>query len=223
MDASQVLKQYFGYDSFRKGQSDIIEAILQGQDALAIMPTGAGKSVCYQVPALLLPGITIVISPLISLMQDQVKSLNEAGINAAYINSTLSESQMYHALDYAANGKYKIIYVAPERLETMSFITFAKKADISMVTIDEAHCISQWGQDFRPSYLNILSFVKKLARRPIISAFTATATSKVRDDILQILSLERPVILTTGFDRSNLTFKVKHIKDMRRARRAAGK
>ena len=180
MDASQVLKQYFGYDSFRKGQSDIIEAILQGHDALAIMPTGAGKSVCYQVPALLLPGITIVISPLISLMQDQVKSLNEAGINAAYINSTLSESQMYKALDYAANGKYKIIYVAPERLETMSFVTFAKKADISMVTIDEAHCISQWGQDFRPSYLKIVDFIDSLSERPVVSAFTATATSEVK-------------------------------------------
>ena len=189
MDASQVLKQYFGYDSFRKGQSDIIEAILQGHDALAIMPTGAGKSVCYQVPALLLPGITIVISPLISLMQDQVKSLNEAGINAAYINSTLSESQMYKALDYAANGKYKIIYVAPERLETMSFITFAKKADISMVTIDEAHCISQWGQDFRPSYLKIVDFIDSLSERPVVSAFTATATSEVKTDELGSLGI----------------------------------
>ena len=183
MDASQVLKQYFGYDSFRKGQSDIIEAILQGQDALAIMPTGAGKSVCYQVPAMLLSGITIVISPLISLMQDQVKSLNEAGINAAYINSTLSEQQMYKALDYAAQGKYKIIYVAPERLETMSFMTFAQKADISMVTIDEAHCISQWGQDFRPSYLKIVDFIDSLPERPVVSAFTATATSEVKTDI----------------------------------------
>lgn len=211
MDASQVLKQYFGYDSFRKGQSDIIEAILQGHDALAIMPTGAGKSVCYQVPALLLPGITIVISPLISLMQDQVKSLNEAGINAAYINSTLSESQMYKALDYAANGKYKIIYVAPERLETMSFMTFAKKADISMVTIDEAHCISQWGQDFRPSYLKIVDFIDSLSKRPVVSAFTATATSEVKTDIECILKLKDPRVVVTGFDRKNLYYSVEHL------------
>ena len=211
MDASQVLKQYFGYDSFRKGQSDIIEAILQGHDALAIMPTGAGKSVCYQVPALLLPGITIVISPLISLMQDQVKSLNEAGINAAYINSTLSESQMYKALDYAANGKYKIIYVAPERLETMSFMTFAKKADISMVTIDEAHCISQWGQDFRPSYLKIVDFIDSLSKRPVVSAFTATATSEVKTDIECILKLKSPKLVVTGFDRKNLYYSVEHL------------
>lgn len=211
MDASQVLKQYFGYDSFRKGQSDIIEAILQGQDALAIMPTGAGKSVCYQVLAMLLSGITIVISPLISLMQDQVKSLNEAGINAAYINSTLSEQQMYKALDYAAQGKYKIIYVAPERLETMSFMTFAQKADISMVTIDEAHCISQWGQDFRPSYLKIVDFIDSLPERPVVSAFTATATSEVKTDIECILKLKSPKLVVTGFDRKNLYYSVEHL------------
>lgn len=211
MDASQVLKQYFGYDSFRKGQSDIIEAILQGQDALAIMPTGAGKSVCYQVPAMLLSGITIVISPLISLMQDQVKSLNEAGINAAYINSTLSEQQMYKALDYAAQGKYKIIYVAPERLETMSFMTFAQKADISMVTIDEAHCISQWGQDFRPSYLKIVDFIDSLPERPVVSDFTATATSEVKTDIECILKLKSPKLVVTGFDRKNLYYSVEHL------------
>ena len=211
MDAIQVLKQYFGYDSFRKGQSDIIEAILQGQDALAIMPTGAGKSVCYQVPAMLLSGITIVISPLISLMQDQVKSLNEAGINAAYINSTLSEQQMYKALDYAAQGKYKIIYVAPERLETASFMTFAKKADISMVTIDEAHCISQWGQDFRPSYLKIVDFIDSLSERPVVSAFTATATSEVKTDIECILKLNDPRVVVTGFDRKNLYYSVEHL------------
>lgn len=211
MDASQVLKQYFGYDSFRKGQSDIIEAILQGQDALAIMPTGAGKSVCYQVPAMLLSGITIVISPLISLMQDQVKSLNEAGINAAYINSTLSEQQMYKALDYAAQGKYKIIYVAHERLETMSFMTFAQKADISMVTIDEAHCISQWGQDFRPSYLKIVDFIDSLPERPVVSAFTATATSEVKTDIECILKLKSPKLVVTGFDRKNLYYSVEHL------------
>ena len=213
MDKYGILKHYFGYDSFRPGQEKLVDAILAGQDVLGIMPTGAGKSLCYQVPALLMSGITLVVSPLISLMKDQVGALNQAGVHAAYINSSLTDNQIAKALAFAKQGRYKIIYVAPERLETWGFIDFATHVEISMITVDEAHCISQWGQDFRPSYLNILSFVKKLARRPIISAFTATATSKVRDDILQILSLERPVILTTGFDRSNLTFKVKHIKD----------
>lgn len=213
MDKYGILKHYFGYDSFRPGQEKLVDAILAGQDVLGIMPTGAGKSLCYQVPALLMSGITLVVSPLISLMKDQVGALNQAGVHAAYINSSLTDNQIAKALAFAKQGRYKIIYVAPERLETWGFIDFATHVEISMITVDEAHCISQWGQDFRPSYLNILAFVKKLARRPIISAFTATATSKVRDDILQILSLERPVILTTGFDRSNLTFKVKHIKD----------
>lgn len=213
MDKYGILKHYFGYDSFRPGQEKLVDAILAGQDVLGIMPTGAGKSLCYQVPALLMSGITLVVSPLISLMKDQVGALNQAGVHAAYINSSLTDNQIAKALAFAKQGRYKIIYVAPERLETWGFLDFATHVEISMITVDEAHCISQWGQDFRPSYLNILSFVKKLARRPIISAFTATATSKVRDDILQILSLERPVILTTGFDRSNLTFKVKHIKD----------
>ena len=213
MDKYGILKHYFGYDSFRTGQEKLVDAILAGQDVLGIMPTGAGKSLCYQVPALLMSGITLVVSPLISLMKDQVGALNQAGVHAAYINSSLTDNQIAKALAFAKQGRYKIIYVAPERLETWGFLDFATHVEISMITVDEAHCISQWGQDFRPSYLNILSFVKKLARRPIISAFTATATSKVRDDILQILSLERPVILTTGFDRSNLTFKVKHIKD----------
>ena len=208
MDKYGILKHYFGYDSFRPGQEKLVDAILAGQDVLGIMPTGAGKSLCYQVPALLMSGITLVVSPLISLMKDQVGALNQAGVHAAYINSSLTDNQIAKALAFAKQGRYKIIYVAPERLETWGFLDFATHVEISMITVDEAHCISQWGQDFRPSYLNILSFVKKLARRPIISAFTATATSKVRDDILQILSLERPVILTTGFDRSNLTFIV---------------
>lgn len=214
-EAKKLLKQYFGYDEFRQGQEQLIEAALNGQDVLGIMPTGAGKSLCFQIPALMMDGITLVISPLISLMKDQVGTLNQAGIHAAFLNSSLTQGQYHTALKYAMQGRYKIIYVAPERLETEGFINFALNSGvkISMLAVDEAHCVSQWGQDFRPSYLNILSFVKKLARRPIISAFTATATSKVRDDILQILSLERPVILTTGFDRSNLTFKVKHIKD----------
>ena len=192
MTARETLKHYFGYDSFREGQETIISSIMAGRDALAIMPTGAGKSICYQIPALMLPGITLVISPLISLMQDQVKALNEAGIHAAFINSSLTETQIGIALSRAAEGIYKIIYVAPERLETYGFTDFAGRADISMVTVDEAHCISQWGQDFRPSYLKIVDFIKNLPGRPIVSAFTATATEEVKEDILCILNLMNP-------------------------------
>lgn len=212
MNSTETLKYYFGYDSFRDGQENIINAILSGRDILAIMPTGAGKSICYQVPALMLPGITIVISPLISLMQDQVKSLNEAGIHAAYINSSLSENQISKALSLAAQGHYKIIYVAPERLESSEFIWFAMNVEISMVTVDESHCISQWGQDFRPSYLKIVSFIEQLKKRPIVSAFTATATEEVKDDILCTLGLNNPVTVITGFDRANLYYRVEHIK-----------
>lgn len=168
MNATELLKAYFGYDSFRDGQEEIIQSILSGRDAMAIMPTGAGKSICYQVPALLLPGITLVVSPLISLMQDQVKALNEAGIHAAFINSSLTETQIARALDLALQGTYKIIYVAPERLENAGFIQFAQNGMISMVTIDEAHCISQWGQDFRPGYLKIVDFIERLPSRPIV-------------------------------------------------------
>lgn len=207
----QILKTYFGYDSFREGQEEIINTILGGRDALAIMPTGAGKSLCYQIPALLLPGITLVVSPLISLMQDQVKSLNEAGIHAAYINSALTEGQISKALSFAARGVYKIIYVAPERLETASFLAFALHTPISMVTVDEAHCISQWGQDFRPSYLKIVDFMKQLPGAPILSAFTATATEVVKNDIARILELKNPSIVVTGFDRKNLYYKVEHL------------
>ena len=209
MTAKETLKSYFGYDSFREGQENIITSILAGQDALAIMPTGAGKSICYQVPALMLPGITLVISPLISLMQDQVKALNEAGIHAAFINSSLTETQIGTALSRAAQGIYKIIYVAPERLETYGFTDFAGRADISMVTVDEAHCISQWGQDFRPSYLKIASFVSTLPRRPVLAAFTATATAQVQEDVVRQLDLRTPVRVVTGFDRPNLFFDVR--------------
>ena len=207
----QILKTYFGYSSFREGQEELINTILSGRDALAIMPTGAGKSLCYQVPALLLPGITLVISPLISLMQDQVKSLNEAGIHAAYINSSLTEGQINKALSFAAKGVYKIIYVAPERLETASFLAFALHTPISMVTVDEAHCISQWGQDFRPSYLKIINFVEQLSGNPVLSAFTATATEVVKNDIARILKLKNPNIIITGFDRKNLYYQVEHL------------
>lgn len=211
MNASDILKKYFGYDSFREGQEPIIQSILSGRDALAIMPTGAGKSLCYQVPALLLPGITLVISPLISLMQDQVKSLNEAGIHAAFINSSLTETQISKALDLASRGIYKIIYVAPERLESDRFMQFARNSEISMVTVDEAHCISQWGQDFRPSYLKIVEFIGRLPARPVVSAFTATATEEVKTDIECILKLDRPSVVVTGFDRENLYYSVEHV------------
>lgn len=209
MDKYEVLKQYFGYTCFKEGQEELVDSILAGRDVLGIMPTGAGKSICYQVPALCMEGITIVVSPLISLMMDQVKALNQAGVHAAYINSSLTENQITKALQNAHMGQYKIIYVAPERLETERFLYFALNADISMVTIDEAHCISQWGQDFRPSYLKILQFIDRLSVRPIVSAFTATATMVVRKDILEILQLQNPKVLVTGFDRENLFFEVR--------------
>ncbi|MBO5524179.1 MAG: DNA helicase RecQ [Roseburia sp.] len=213
MNKHQALKKYFGYDTFREGQEKIIDAILEGRDALGIMPTGAGKSLCYQIPALLLPGITLVISPLISLMKDQVQSLNQAGIHAAYINSSLTENQITKALQFAAEGRYKIIYAAPERLETYEFLNFAAQVEISMLTVDEAHCISQWGQDFRPSYLKIVQFFKQLKTRPIVSAFTATATENVREDISCVLGLKEPEVLVTGFDRKNLSFAVETPKN----------
>ena len=208
MTKEEILKTYYGYDAFRPGQDAMIDALLAGRDALAIMPTGAGKSVCYQVPALLLPGITLVVSPLVSLMRDQVTALVQMGVPAAFLNSTLTYRQYLLALDRARDGWYKIIYVAPERLETEGFRAFAQAADISLVAVDEAHCISQWGQDFRPSYLNIPDFVASLSKRPPIGAFTATATPEVRDDIRRLLQLERPAMVTTGFDRENLYFEV---------------
>lgn len=204
----EALKVLFGYDSFRPGQKEVIESILSGRDVFAVMPTGAGKSVCYQIPAMLLPGITLVISPLISLMQDQVKALNEAGVSAAFINSALSENAYFETIRKAQQGLYKIMYVAPERLVTDGFLELAHSVCISMVTVDEAHCISQWGQDFRPSYMKIVEFVRTLATRPIISAFTATATVTVRDDIVCTLGLNKPYVLVTGFNRDNLFFQV---------------
>ena len=210
-DAEKILKQYYGYDHFREGQIPVIEAVLEGRDVLGIMPTGAGKSVCYQVPALMMEGITLVISPLISLMKDQVGTLNQMGIHAAFLNSSLTAGQYYKALQLAKQGRYKIIYVAPERLETDSFRDFAlsEQVKIAFVAVDEAHCVSQWGQDFRPGYLKILDFLERLAYRPVVGAYTATATAEVREDILDILKLQDPYVETTGFDRGNLFFAVK--------------
>ena len=213
MTKQELLKTHFGYDTFREGQEAVIDALLAGKDVLAVMPTGAGKSICYQVPALMMKGITLVISPLISLMKDQVRSLNQAGISAAYLNSSLTQGQYFTALRYAKAGRYPIIYVAPERLTTDAFLDFARSAEISMIAVDEAHCVSQWGQDFRPSYLKIAEFVAQLPKRPVISAFTATATKEVREDIARLLDLNDPFCTTTGFDRENLYFAVKTPKD----------
>ena len=180
MDKYQVLKETFGYTTFRQGQERLVDSTLSGRDVLGIMPTGAGKSICFQVPALLFPGITIVVSPLISLMKDQVSALNAAGIHAAYINSSLTEGQFRKAMEFARQGRYKIIYAAPERLMTESFLALAQEVPISMVAVDEAHCISQWGQDFRPSYLKIVDFIQQLPMRPVLAAYTATATKAVK-------------------------------------------
>lgn len=210
MTQQEILKHYFGYDSFREGQERLIEAILEGRDVLGIMPTGAGKSLCYQIPALMMDGITLVISPLISLMKDQVSNLNQAGILAAYLNSSLTYGQYRKALEFARAGRYPIIYVAPERLMTEEFLQFAldPQVKIAMVAVDEAHCVSQWGQDFRPSYLEIADFLARLPRRPVVSAFTATATERVKQDITGSLHLQNPVTVVTGFDRPNLFFRV---------------
>lgn len=213
LDSIYVLKEYFGYESFRRGQQAVIDAVLAGDDALAIMPTGAGKSLCFQVPALMMDGVTVVVSPLISLMHDQVMQLVQNGVAAAYINSSLSFEQNRIALERAAAGAYKIIYVAPERLETDDFMYFARRADIAMVAVDEAHCVSHWGQDFRPSYLNIGKFVAGLGRRPVVSAFTATATDLVREDIMRLLGLQDPIVRATGFNRENLYFEVRKPRD----------
>ena len=207
-----ALKRYFGYDSFRPGQSGLVDAILAGRDVLGVMPTGAGKSVCYQIPATLLPDVTIVISPLISLMRDQVDALNDAGIPAAYVNATQGGDEQAMVLAQAAQGDIKLLYVAPERLETERFRNFATRVPISLVAVDEAHCVSQWGQDFRSSYLGIGEFIAGLPARPTVAAFTATATERVRRDIIGILGLNAPQVTVTGFDRENLYFDVLKIE-----------
>lgn len=216
MNKFDILKQYFGHKTFRDGQENIIDNISSGRDALCIMPTGGGKSICYQIPALMSDGVAIVISPLISLMKDQVTSLNQNGIRSAYINSTLNPSQQSRAIYNAMNGEYKLIYVAPERLEAPAFLNLCNSIKISLIAVDEAHCVSQWGHDFRPSYLKIADFIKKLNIRPVISAFTATATDAVKRDILNLLGLNNPFEITTGFDRKNLFFAVKRPQSKRK-------
>ena len=213
MNKYEILKQYFGYDRFRNGQEPLIDSVMSGRDTLGVMPTGAGKSICYQVPALAADGMTIVISPLISLMQDQVRSLVDLGIRAAYINSSLTMQQIYTVIRNCANNVYKIVYVAPERLSNEVFLDMCMNADIKLFCVDEAHCISQWGQDFRPSYLEIPEFIGKLSYRPTVAAFTATATEQVRQDIKRLLGLRSPFELVTGFDRENLYFEVRRPKD----------
>ena len=208
MDLQNILKTYFGYDEFRNGQDKLIESIIEGRDALGIMPTGGGKSICYQLPAIALDGITIVISPLISLMKDQVDSLNELGINAAFINSTLDNGEFLQILEGIRGNSYKIVYVAPERLNTDSFINLVKDIRISLVAVDEAHCISQWGHDFRPSYLEIPRFINLLKQRPAVAAFTATATKEIIKEIKRLIGLRNPIEVTTGFDRPNLYYQV---------------
>lgn len=208
MDKQEILRRVFGYPAFRPGQEELIDGILAGRDVFGIMPTGGGKSMCYQIPALMLPGITLVVSPLISLMRDQVLALKAAGVPAAYINSTLSGPQMSAVYRNLLAGQYKIVYVAPERLDYSGFAGVVEKLHISFLAVDEAHCISQWGQDFRPSYLRIVNFIHSLPHRPVVGAFTATATSQVRKDVERILDLKNPVRAMTGFDRPNLYFDV---------------
>ncbi|WP_036254590.1 DNA helicase RecQ [Megamonas hypermegale] len=206
--AKSILKKFYGYEDFRSGQAKVIKSLLSGKDTVAIMPTGAGKSICFQIPALLFSGITLVISPLISLMKDQVDSLKELGISAVYINSSIDKTEFAHSLQGIAAGYYKIIYIAPERLTPEYLPAIFKNLPISMIAVDEAHCLSQCGHDFRPSYKNILTFVQSLVEKPLIGAFTATATPEVKEDIIKLLGLNNPNVFVTGFDRPNLYFSV---------------
>ena len=208
-DIENILKKYYGYDSFRRGQKEVIESILNKRDTVAVMPTGSGKSICYQIPALVFEGVTVVISPLISLMKDQVDALKEMGIEAAYINSSIGPQELEARLQAAAAGKYKLLYIAPERLNSFRFLNLLKNIEIEMIAVDEGHCVSQWGHDFRPSYLNISQVVENLDSRPILTAFTATATPEVKNDISIQLKMEEPKIYSSGFDRPNLSFKLR--------------
>ncbi|OUM59999.1 hypothetical protein PIROE2DRAFT_46634, partial [Piromyces sp. E2] len=211
--ALELLKSKFGFNNFRKGQESIINSLINNRDTLAVLPTGGGKSICYQIPSLMFPGITLVFSPLIPLMQDQVRSLNKAGIPSVFINSFLTEKKIDDILKSAIKGKYKIIYVAPERLKNEKFLEFSKRVNISMIAVDEAHCITDWGLDFRPSYLSISKFIKSLPIRPVVSAFTATATEEVRNHIIFALNMTNPMVVNTGFDRKNIFFSVMNVEN----------
>lgn len=215
--ARAVLASRFGYDAFRPGQEAVVSALLSGRDVLAVMPTGAGKSVCYQVPAVVMEGMALVVSPLVSLMADQVRAVQEAGIRGAYLNSTLAPGQQAEVLRRAAEGAYDLMYVAPERLADPRFAEFARTARLALIAVDEAHCVSQWGQDFRPSYLQIADFIDALPQRPVVAAFTATATDRVREDIAGMLHLRSPETVVTGFDRANLSFNVEELGDKAKA------
>ncbi len=212
MEKLEALKTYFGHSSFRPGQEAVMDSLLSGQDVMAVMPTGAGKSACYQIPALITEGVTLVISPLISLMKDQVNALCQSGVPAAFVNSSLTAAQYDRVCHQMANGAYRLVYVAPERLDVPAFLELCQGLTIPFIAVDEAHCVSQWGQDFRPGYLHIADFINALPTRPTVGAFTATATDRVKADIIRLLELRAPFTLTTGFDRPNLWFGVKHAR-----------
>ncbi len=216
-DAALVLRQYFGYDAFRPGQVPLVEAILEGRDCLGVMPTGAGKSVCYQVPGIMLPGCTVVVSPLVSLMGDQVRALVDAGVRADFINSSLTPSQQGQVLYRASRGECDLLYIAPERLSDPRILDFFENARVPLIAVDEAHCVSQWGQDFRPAYLAVGEFIAQLKCRPVLAAFTATATEHVREDIVRLLGLREPELVVTGFDRPNLHFAVTQATQKRKS------
>ena len=207
-NSKKLLKKYFGYDEFRPAQEKIIDSILNGNDTLAIMPTGAGKSICFQIPALILDGVAVVVSPLISLMKDQVDALNTAGIPATFINSALDKMERDNRVERLLKGAYKLLYIAPEALDTYTMNSVLPNLKISLIAIDEAHCVSQWGHDFRPHYQEIAPFIERLPYRPLVAAFTATATPKVQEDIVNLLRLQSPKVYISGFDRPNLYFKV---------------